>query len=77
MIVELRQSGSERLLDRIDLEDTPHPGAGLSLALPAISCCNGAIVTPSVPAATSSPLWCCWSSNNGSRLMRTATAMVG
>ena len=29
MLVELRQSGSERLLDRIDLEDTPHPGRWL------------------------------------------------
>ena len=26
MLVELRQSGSERLLDRIELEDSPHPG---------------------------------------------------
>ena len=26
MLVELRQLGSERLLDRIELEDSPHPG---------------------------------------------------
>lgn len=26
MLVELRQSGSEALLDRIELEDSPHPG---------------------------------------------------
>ena len=31
MLVELRQSGSERLLDRINLEDTPHPGRWLEL----------------------------------------------
>lgn len=29
MLVELRQTGSERLLDRIDLEETPHPGRWL------------------------------------------------
>jgi hypothetical protein len=26
MLVELRQAGSERLLDRLELEDAPHPG---------------------------------------------------
>ena len=26
MLVELRQSGSERLIDRLDLVDSPHPG---------------------------------------------------
>ena len=26
MLVELRQSGSERLLDRIELDDSPQPG---------------------------------------------------
>ena len=32
MLVELRQAGSEALLDRIDLEDAPQPGRWLETA---------------------------------------------